>query len=282
MSPLLPIVARLPSISSDGFAVHAQPISGRDRQVEEFSLLGPIDDRLVVRLVRADLAAGFQALADRPADVGRLCVGERGDRDPVARVLGFERVPALDVEVGDLPHYLVGVTLEEFRRSVLALHCEGCFRFAVAEEGGDLAVAVVFLADSGQNLGHGGLRQNAFQERDRVARLDRLHLFPVAEHLDGHAGFGLQLEELQHRAGTDLADLVDDKDGFVVGREFAGVDRVEERLEGPGFVDAGVFEGVGLPPGRRHADDRSAVVAPGVDQRLQKRRLARAGDAGQE
>ena len=100
----------------------------------------------------------------------------------------------------------------------VALHREGCFRFAVAEEGGDLAVAVVFLADSGQHLGHGGLRQNAFQERDRVARLDRLHLFPVAEHLDGHAGFGLQLEELQHGAGTDLADFVDDEDGVLVRR----------------------------------------------------------------
>ena len=141
---------------------------------------------------------------------------------------------------------------------------------------------VVFLADGGQHLGHGGLRQNAFQERDRVARVDRLHLFAIAEHLDGHAGFRLQLEELQHRAWADLADLVDDKDRFGVGAEFSGVDRVEERLERPGLIDAGVLEGVGLPPGRRHADHRSAVVTPGVDQRLQKRRFAGAGDAGQE
>src|ERR1700679_3717430 len=32
----------LPVDLSDGFPVHAQPISGRDGQVEEFSLFGPI------------------------------------------------------------------------------------------------------------------------------------------------------------------------------------------------------------------------------------------------
>ena len=117
----------------DGFPVHAQPIAGRDRQIEEFSFVGPIDDRLVGRLVWSDLAAGFETLANRPANVGRLSVGERSDRHPIARVLRFERVVALDVEISDLSHHLVGVALEESRRSVLALHCEGCLRFALAE-----------------------------------------------------------------------------------------------------------------------------------------------------
>ena len=39
----------------------------------------------------------------------------------------------------------------------------------------------------------------------------------------------------------------------------------EERLKRPGLRDAGVLERVGLPPGGRHADDRSPVRGPGLD-----------------
>src|SRR5271167_3260244 len=95
-------------------------------------------------------------------------------RDPVARILRLERVVPLDIEVGDLADDLIGVAFEEAGRAVLPLHGEGRGRLAVAKEGGDLAVAVVFLANGGQDLGKSRLGQNALQECDRVAGLDRL------------------------------------------------------------------------------------------------------------
>ena len=140
----------------------------------------------------------------------------------------------------------------------------------------------MLLPDSCQYLRHRGLRQDAFQERDRVAGLDRLDLLAIAEHPDGHAGPGLELEERQHRARTDLADLVDDEHGLLVCLEFSGVDRIEEGLQGPGLVDAGLLEGVRLPPGGRHADHGAAVLMPGLDQGPEERRLAGSGDAGEQ
>src|SRR5208282_1726134 len=55
---------------SYGLAIHPQPVAGGYGQVKEFRLVAAIDDGLVGRLVRPDLTAGLEALADRPADVG--------------------------------------------------------------------------------------------------------------------------------------------------------------------------------------------------------------------
>src|SRR5271157_4978174 len=126
---------------SDGLAIHPQLIAGGDWEVEEFRLVAAIYDRLVGCLVGADLAARLEALAERPADVGGFGVGEGGERDAVARVLRLEGVVALDIQVGDLAHDLVGVAFEEPRRPVLAFHGEGGRGIAVAEQGGDSAVS---------------------------------------------------------------------------------------------------------------------------------------------
>src|SRR5208283_2997702 len=75
-----------------GLAVHPQPVAGGYGQVKEFRLVAAIDDSLVGRLVRADLAAGLEPLTDRPADVGGLGVGEGGQCDPVAWILRLERI----------------------------------------------------------------------------------------------------------------------------------------------------------------------------------------------
>ncbi len=63
-----------------------------------YTSIRAIDDRLVGRLVRPDLTARLESLADRPADVGGLGVGEGGQRDPVARILRLERVVPLGGE----------------------------------------------------------------------------------------------------------------------------------------------------------------------------------------
>jgi hypothetical protein len=43
------------------------------------------------------------------------------------------------------------------------------------------------------SFGHGGFRQDAPQKFARIAGLDRLDLFPVAEHFDRHSGLRLEL-----------------------------------------------------------------------------------------
>jgi hypothetical protein len=193
------------------------------------------------RLVCADLAAGLQALADRPADVGSLRVGQSGEHDPVARILSLQGVIAFDIEVGDLTNDLIRVTLKQPGRPVLPFHGEGFCGLAVAKQRGDLAGAVVRLANGAQNLGEGGFGKDALQERDGVSRFDRLDLFPIAQHLDGHAGLGLEFEKAKHGTGANLADLVHNEHGPGVRSKFSRVDSIEERLERIGLVDPGVL-----------------------------------------
>ena len=61
-----------------GLLIHPQPVARGYGQVKEFRLVAAIDDSLVGRFVRPYLAAGLEPLADRPADVGGLGVGEGG------------------------------------------------------------------------------------------------------------------------------------------------------------------------------------------------------------
>ena len=66
------------------------------------------------------------------------------------------------------------------------------------------------------------------------------------------------------------------------------LDHRQQRREGVGAPDTGILQGVRLAPGHRGTDHLAAACAeprvglPGVHQGLQQRRLAGAGDAGQQ
>ena len=128
--------------------------------------------------------------------------------------------------------------------------------------------AAVVLANGGQNLGQGGLGGNALQECDRVAGLDRLDLFLVAEHLDGHTGLGAARGSAAS-ARADQADLVHDETVLASGRNSPASMALRSGWSSC-LVDAGDLEGVGLlPPRGRHADNCSSVRMPGLDKGLE-------------
>ena len=238
-----------------GAAVEAQLVASGDGQIEKLRLVASVVDGFVDRFVAADRASLFEAHADGLADIARLRIGERRDRDAESLVDHSQIVGSLDVEVGDLADDLIVIAVEEARGSVLAFHVERFWSASLAEEQRDFAIAWIGLPHGRENFRQGGFRQDAAQQFDRVARLDRLTLFPVAQHLDGHAGGGLQLQEFQHGARADLADFVDYEHRLAVGTKVSPLDRLQERLQGGGLGDVGVLEGVGLPPGGGDADD---------------------------
>ena len=88
-----------------------------------------------------------------------------------------------------------------------------------------------------------------------VARLDRLGLLPVAEHLDGHAGLGLQLEELEDLARPDLAYFVHHQHRVPTVSKFASLDCAQQNFDGVGSLDPGFPERIGLTPRQGCTDD---------------------------
>ena len=175
------------------------------------------------RFILANLAAFFKPPADGLADVGGFRVGQGRYGHTEFIVDGAEKIVALEIEVGNLPDDLVIIALKKRRGSVFALQLESLGRVAFTEEGRDLAIAGVFLTHGSQDFRQREFRQNAAQELDRVAGLDRLALLAVAQHFDGHAGFRLQLQQLQHGAWGDLADFVDNEHGLFGGLKLSRI-----------------------------------------------------------
>ena len=123
------------------------------------------------------------------------------------------------------------------------------------EQAGDFPAALGGLAHGGQEFRQGLRGKGAAKDLDAVARLDRLCLLPVAEHLDRHAGPRLQLEQLEHRARADLARLIQHQDGVAVRLELAALDHRQQGRQGVGPADAGVL--AAHPPGARPSRHRS-------------------------
>ena len=280
----MPTCCSLAVDRAPGAPEQPHPIAGGKGQVV---FLPPLVDCPVERLVAADLAACLQPLADRLADLGDVLVGRRADGDAALRARAQQDVAPGDVEIGDLRHDLIAVAADHHGVAVRSLHVERLGRLPFAEKAGDLPAALGGLAHGGEQFRQGFRRKGTAKDLDAVARLDRLCLLPVAEHLDRHAGLRLQLEELEQRARADLARLVQHQDGVAVCLELAAVDHRQQGREGVGPADAGVLEGIGLAPGHRGTDHLPALGAeprvrvPGVHQGLQQRRLAGAGDAGE-
>jgi hypothetical protein len=87
-------------------------------------LLTPLVDGCVDLLVILKLAAGFHSVADRPAEVGGIGVGEGGDRDAPLGASGCQGVSAAHVEVGNPADDLILVTADKVGGAVLSLHGE--------------------------------------------------------------------------------------------------------------------------------------------------------------
>ena len=123
---------------------------------------------------------------------------------------------------------------------------------------------------------------------DRVASLDRLRLLPIAQHLDRHAGAGLQLQQLDHRPRADLARLVQHQHCVPVSVEVTRLDHLQQGCQGVGPLDARVLQGVRLAPGHRRADHlppfraKPRVRLPRRYQRLQQRRFPSSRNARQQ
>ena len=161
------------------------------------------------------------------ADLRYVVVGRRADRDAALRAAGPQNIAALDVEVGNLGDHLLAVAAHHQRVTVLALHLERLGRLATTKQPGDLLSPLGRLTHCGQQRGHRLGPQPPPENLDRVASLDRLRLLPIAQHLDRHAGAGLQLQQLDHRPRADLARLVQHQHSVPVSVEVTGLDHLQ-------------------------------------------------------
>ena len=144
---------------------------------------------------------------------------------------------------------LVAIAAEQPGMAVGALHRERIFGDAFPEQAGDFPPAPCPLADRAEQFRQGLRREGAAQDFDAIARLDRLSLLAVAQHLDRHPGAGLQFQQLEQRARANLAHLIKDQYGVLGSLKLAALDHGEQGGNRVGLRDSGIA--LGRQPGAR-------------------------------
>ena len=150
-------------------------------------------------------------LADCSTDGAHIGVGRRTHGQRVGTVIRVCLAPFLP-KVGGSFDSLPISSCNDFRRAILPLHGERFSRSPFTEQQGCLPLALVLLAERGQDFGNGILAEGLAEQLDDRACFDRLGLFWIADSDDLETMMLLQTQELKKLCRADQPEFVHDND----------------------------------------------------------------------